>query len=219
MVRFSRVKKLDGVRSWSTPAGVTCPGSFNSDGSLVDPCKGCYAKGGNYRFPKVKQPREENHHDWKRPEWVADMVKQLDNDRYFRWFDSGDIYHPELARKILQVMELTNQWVKHWLPTRSHKMPKIRPILERMKELDNVSVRYSSDSIIGDYESHHGSTIIPTTETDDDNLTVCMAYANKDGVCDYCRKCWDKSIPVIAYVAHGRSMKALIEQKGIIAVT
>lgn len=214
MIRLSRVTKLDGVRSWSTPAGTTCPGSFNPDGSLVDACSGCYAKSGNYHRPNVKYPREENHQDWKRDGWVDDMVNELFYDRFFRWFDSGDIYHPEQARKILEVIRRTD-WVLHWLPTRSYKRPKIRPILEDINQLPNVAVRYSSDSVTGEYEPHHGSTIIPHPETDDPNLTVCEAYANKEGKCNRCIKCWDKSIPIIAYVAHGRSMKALIRRKGI----
>ena len=212
MVRFSRVNKLDGIRSWSTTAGVTCPGSFNSDGSLVDPCKGCYAKGGNYRFPNVKQPREENERDWKRRDWVSDMVKELDNDRYFRWFDSGDIKSAAQAAKILKVMKLT-PWVKHWLPTRSHKLSRIRPILEEMRQLPGVSLRYSSDSVMGEYEDHHGSTIIPTHETSDKALTVCTAYANKGNKCDGCRACWNKEIKTIAYPAHGASMLKLIKLK------
>ena len=205
MVRFSRVGKLDGIRSWSTPAGSTCPGSFNSDGSMVDPCKGCYAKFGRYHMPNVNEPREHNALDWKRAEWVADMVKELDNDRYFRWFDSGDIKSARQAEKILEVMKLT-PWVKHWLPTRSHKLPKILPVLEEMKKLSDVTVRYSSDSIHGDYEAHHGSTIIPTPDTNDDNLTVCKAYANKGKVCNGCRKCWNDDIKIIAYPAHGAKM-------------
>ena len=214
MIRLSQVTKLNGVSSWSTPAGKTCPGSFNSDGSLVDACTGCYAKIGNYHRPNVKQPREENHHDWKRDGWVDDMVDELYIHRLFRWFDSGDVYHPEQARKILEVIKRTD-WVLHWLPTRSHKRPKIRPILEEINQLPNVAVRYSSDSVIGEYDPYHGSTIIPHPETDDQNLTVCEAYANKGKCPKRCYKCWDKSIPVIAYVAHGRSMKALIRRKGI----
>ena len=209
MIRFSRVKKLDGIRSWSLPAGDSCPGSYKPDGSLIDPCKGCYAKGGNYHRPNVKQPRQENMVDWRRSDWVADMVKHLDHDRYFRWFDSGDVYHPELALKILKVMELT-WWVKHWLPTQSHTLPRIRTTLDKMSGLSNVRVRYSSDSINGEYEDEHGSVIIPTPETTDDTLTVCMAYANKDGVCDFCRKCWDKEVGIIAYPAHGSAMLRLI---------
>jgi hypothetical protein len=40
-------------------------------------------------------------------QWVDDMVSELDSDRYFRWFDSGDVYDIRLARKIYEVMKRT----------------------------------------------------------------------------------------------------------------
>lgn len=100
-IRISVTSKLDGIRSWSLQALDTCPGSLASPGVLVDACKGCYATTGNYRYPNVKAPRIENREDWQRLEWVDDMVKALDSDRYFRWFDSGDMYTLGLAEKIL----------------------------------------------------------------------------------------------------------------------
>ena len=111
-IRISVTSKLDGIRSWSLQALETCPGSWASPGELVDACKGCYATTGNYRYPNVKAPRLENREDWQRLEWVDDMVKALDSDRYFRWFDSGDVYTLALAEKILEVMKRT-PWVKH----------------------------------------------------------------------------------------------------------
>jgi hypothetical protein len=98
-IRLSKAGKMP-CRSWSLQALTTCPGSIGDKGTLVDACKGCYATGGNYRFPSVKQPRESNQKDWKRTDWVSDMVAELDNDRYFRWFDSGDVYSLKLAEKI-----------------------------------------------------------------------------------------------------------------------
>ena len=79
MIRLSKTSKLDGIRSWSLEALDTCPGSIEN-GELVDACKGCYATTGNYRFSNVKAPRLENKEDWKRLEWVDDMVKALDSD-------------------------------------------------------------------------------------------------------------------------------------------
>ena len=119
-IRLSKTSKLDGILSWSLQALETCPASKKPDGSLVDACKGCYATTGNYNYPNVKAPRIENREDWQRSEWVNDMVKALDSSRYFRWFDSGDMYSVDLAEKIYQVMSLT-PWVKHWLPTRMLK--------------------------------------------------------------------------------------------------
>lgn len=207
MIRLSKASKMP-CRSWSLEALTTCPASKKSNGELVDACKGCYATTGNYRFPNVKAPRLENQKDWKRSEWVADMVQQLDNDRYFRWFDSGDMYSLRLAVKIYEVMKFT-PWVKHWIPTRMHKFAKFKTIIEHMKALPNVSVRLSSDSVTGEYEAHHGSTIIPEGNTIPEGVSACHAYEN-NGKCGTCRKCWDKSIPVIGYIAHGKKMQKVI---------
>lgn len=204
MIRLSTTSKLDGIKSWSLEAGITCPGAIGADA-----CKGCYAMGGNYRYPNVKAPRQHNRLDWTRDEWVTDMVRALENERYFRWFDSGDMYSRKLADKIYQVMTLT-PWVKHWLPTRMGKFPKFAPIIARMAALDNVAVRFSSDSIRGEYTPGlHGSTIIPHADEVPHGVTQCHAYAN-DGKCNGCRTCWDKSVPVIGYVAHGRTMIKLV---------
>jgi hypothetical protein len=214
MIKISKTLKLDGIKSWSLQALDTCPGSLNGDGTLVDACSGCYATTGNYRFPNVKAPRLHNREDWQRLEWIDDMVKALNNDRYFRWFDSGDMYALGLAEKIYQVMKLT-PWVKHWLPTRMHKFPKYRRVLSSMMALDNVSVRFSSDSVIGEYVAGlHGAVIVPTANDVTDKMTLCRAYEN-NGMCSGCRACWDKSIDVIAYPAHGVKMAKVIKIKSI----
>jgi hypothetical protein len=212
MIRISTTSKLDGVRSWSLQARETCPGSFGSDGELVPACVGCYAVGGNYRYPNVKEPRIENREDWKRPEWVADMVAALRNDRFFRWFDSGDMYALALAEKIYQVME-ANPDVRHWLPTRMHKFPKFADVIKRMQALPNVMVRPSSDSVTGEYvPGIHGSTIVPAIDQVPTGATLCHAATNA-GKCGACRACYDKSVAVVAYVAHGRSMMKVIREQ------
>lgn len=212
MLRISTTSKLDGVRSWSLQARETCPGSFGSDGELVPACRGCYAVGGNYRYPNVKAPRVENREDWKRPEWVGDMVAALRNDRFFRWFDSGDMYALPLAEKIYQVMEATPD-VRHWLPTRMHKFPKFADVLARMQALPNVMVRPSSDSVTGEFvPGIHGSTIVPGIDQVPEGATLCHA-ANNAGKCGPCRACYSKDISVVAYVAHGRSMSKVIREQ------
>ena len=214
MVKISKTSKLDGIKSWSLQALDTCPGSLNGDGSLVDACSGCYATTGNYRFPNVKAPRLHNRQDWERLEWCDDMVKALDNERYFRFFDSGDMYALGLAEKILEVMRRA-PWVKFWLPTRMHKFPKFRRVLQDMQRLDNVSVRFSSDSVVGEYvEGLHGSVIVPTAADASDSMKLCEAYAH-GGTCNGCRACWDKSVSVIAYPAHGVKMSKIIKIKQI----
>lgn len=204
--KFSKAGKMP-CRSWSLEAQTTCPGSIDPDTKkLVPACQGCYATDGNYRFKNVKAPRLHNRDDWKSADWIDAMVSALDNDRYFRLFDSGDFYHHKLAEKWLSVMEQT-PWVKYWVPTRSYKIPRIAKILVKMAALPNVVVRYSSDSVRGEFEQHHGSTIIGEDQIGHiDGVTVCHAYSN-DGKCGTCRSCWNKDINTIAYVQHGRKMK------------
>ena len=211
-IRISVTSKLDGIRSWSLQALDTCPASKNADGSLVDACAGCYATTGNYNYPNVKAPRAENKLDWQRIEWADDMVKALDSDRYFRWFDSGDMYALPLAEKMLEVMKRT-PWVKHWLPTRMYKFPKFRGVLAEMQALPNVSVRFSSDSVQGKYiKGTHGSVIVPTPDDVQEGMTLCKAYDN-GGKCSGCRACYDKAVSVIAYPAHGKKMSKVIRLK------
>jgi hypothetical protein len=208
-MKISVTSKLDGIRSWSLQALDTCPGSIASPGELVDACKGCYATTGNYVFANVKAPRAHNKEDWQRLEWVDDMVAELNKDRFFRWFDSGDMYALGLAEKMLEVMRRT-PWVKHWLPTRMHKFPKFALVLQAMAALPNVSVRFSSDSVTGKYTKKlHGSVIIPTAEDVKKGMTLCRAYENA-GKCSGCRACYDKTVKVIAYPAHGVSMHKVI---------
>jgi Gene product 88 len=208
-IKLSKTSKLDGIMSWSLQALDTCPGSKAANGQLVDACRGCYATTGNYRFKNVKAPREFNREDWQRGEWVNDMIQALDSSRYFRWFDSGDMYALELAEKMLQVMEAT-PWVKHWLPTRMHKFAKFAKVIAAMEALPNVVVRRSSDSVSGQVVTGAtSSTIISNSKQLPSGATLCRAYEH-NGTCNGCRACYDKATQVIAYMAHGKSMAKVI---------
>lgn len=203
--RFSKPSKMP-CRSWSLQALDTCPASKKADGELVDACKGCYATTGFYAMGSVKAPREHNREDWKHSDWVDVMVAELDNDRYFRWFDSGDLYSLALAEKVLEVMRRT-PWCNHWLPTRMHKFEKFAPVLAKMQALPNVVVRLSSDSVTGEtvQGAATSSTIIPTVSHSLPSMAVCEAY-DRGGKCATCRLCWSKDVAVVAYPAHGKKM-------------
>jgi hypothetical protein len=207
MVKLSKTSKL-GTFSWSLQALETCPGSVGADGQLVAACSGCYATTGMYNFPGVKAPRAANKEDWQRDEWVTDMVAALKKQTHFRWFDSGDMYSIGLAEKMLAVMTATPN-TKHWLPTRMYKFPKFHAVLAAMQALPNVMVRYSSDSVDGTFGAGHGSTIIPAGAPVPAGVTVCTA-PEQGGKCLSCRACYDKSVAVIGYVAHGKKMAKVI---------
>ena len=211
MLKLSKASKMP-CKSWSLQALETCPASKNKDGSLVDACKGCYATTGNYRFPNVKAPREHNREDWKREEFVSDFVQELDTERYFRWFDSGDMYDLRLAKKILEIMQAT-PWVNHWLPTRMHKFSKFAGVIAQMEALPNVVVRLSSDSINGETISGATtSTICHSAENAPEGATVCEAYT-RGGKCGTCRACFSKDVSVVAYPAHGAKLLKMIKVK------
>lgn len=210
-VKLSKVSKLDGIMSWSLPAKTTCPGSKDASGETVASCKACYARRGRYLFGPAGKTREHNRKDWKRNDWVKDLVFALDNMRYFRWFDSGDIYHPVLAKKIYEVMKQT-PWIRHWLPTLSYGVPKIKPWIDKMEQLPNVVVRKSSGSVCGEFDpKHKTSSTIVADERDikgHSKVKVCSA-SQTGGQCAGCRACFDKDVKTIAYPLHtsGRRKK------------
>ena len=202
MVKIGKTSKMPGG-SWGLPAGSTCPGARDADGEVVPVCKACYAKTGNYTYPISRAAKEFNRKDWRRDEWVGEMIAELAMESYFRWFDSGDLYHAELGHKILAVIRGTPH-VRHWIPTRSHVVPRLRAVLELIRLEPNAVVRYSSPSIHGEYEAEHGSTVIPFADWPTD-ARVCPS-SRQDGKCGTCRACWDRLVPVIAYVGHGLVM-------------
>jgi hypothetical protein len=209
MLKLSKASKMP-CKSWSLEALVTCPASKNKDGSLVDACKGCYATTGNYRFPNVKAPRAHNKEDWKRESFVFEFVQELDTERYFRWFDSGDMYDLRLANKILEIMQST-PWVNHWLPTRMHKFEKFAEVIAQMEALPNVVVRKSSDSVTGGViEGLTTSTIAPDAASAPEGAKVCEAYT-RGGKCGTCRLCWSKDVALVAYPAHGAKMLKVVK--------
>lgn len=199
-------------KSWSLPALETCPGSRDKRGELVEVCQGCYATTGMYHLPKVRFSREHNRHDWKRPEWADDMVAAIGKDPYFRWFDSGDVFHPKLAKKIREVIMRTPN-TQHWLPTRCYKIEGIKAYLASIKKMKNACVRYSADKI-GKFNKRHGSVVYDgDCDTDvPEGVTVCEAKT-RGNTCGDCRNCWDKTIKVIGYPVQGVNMRNAIDRR------
>lgn len=200
-VHLSKTSKLDGVKSWSLLAKKTCPGSKNAS-----VCNGCYALGGFYNMPTVIQPRVENQKNWKLASWVDEMVAALKNERFFRWFDSGDIYKLELAEKILAVCERT-PWVNHWIPTQSWDIEKFQPILRKIDALPNVVIRASAKHVDRPVDSFPNSSVVLSghNKASELNVTICHSF-NNAGKCGSCRACYDKTVKIIGYVQHGKTM-------------
>jgi hypothetical protein len=93
-----------------------------------------------------------------------------------------------------------------------YKFEKFRAVIDQMQGLPNVSVRFSSDSVSGEYGPEHGSVIYNPENPAPAGTTPCRAYENA-GKCNGCRACWDKSVQTIAYPAHGRVMLSQIRKR------
>jgi hypothetical protein len=209
MNKLSKTSKLDNIMSWSLQALETCQGSIGADGELVPACAGCYATQGTYNFPGTKKVRFDNKQAWQDDAWVDTMVGALKKQKYFRWFDSGDMYSIALALKMYAVMVRTPH-VKHWLPTRMHKFAKYQQVLTKMAALPNVMVRPSSDAVDGTFTAGvHGSTILPEGMAVPAGVKVCTAPTT-NGKCSGCRACYSKDVAVVGYIAHGRKMAKVI---------
>jgi len=214
MPKISKTSKMQitgkKVGSWSLPAGNSCPGAKGAE-----VCEGCYAKKGMYRFPVVKNVREYNKQDYHKDDWVDRMVREVNKFDYFRWFDSGDIETPELARKITKVVVLTKK-VKHWIPTRSDKLNKIEGAYREAPANSlfglhmqfNAVVRPSADFIGLNNNERPGvnSFVINNTTADlfeakKQGIYVCpVGISPNQKSCDTCTKCYTDE--KVAYVLH-----------------
>lgn len=114
--------------------GLICPG-YHAAGA----CGYCYAQQGNYGTVSSVMASEcrsayviyllINHYD-ALIQMMVDMVwyQTVKRDVFrFRWFDSGDVNTPQMARMIVDVVNELNRRcdrlgfdrIQHWLPTRS----------------------------------------------------------------------------------------------------
>jgi hypothetical protein len=118
------------------------------------------------------------------------------------------MYDLSLANKILAVMKAT-PWCKHWLPTRMHKFIKFQHTIDAMMSLDNVVVRFSSDSVTGEIINGQTTSTI-FSDTVPEGALECKAYQH-EGKCNGCRACYNKDVKVIAYKAHGVKMAKVIK--------
>ena len=203
--KLSHTSKLP-CPSWSLPAWHTCPGAKGVDGKPVEACTKCYALQGRYLFPNVRESRDYNRKSWQRSGWVDEMIELIKPHSYFRWFDSGDIYNKRLAQKILVVCASTPA-TRHWIPTRSWKIPALESTLAALNDLGNVVVRSSEDKIdygLWNVRNSHRSMIITDPDSYEPGYgrVLCTAY-RRQGKCGPCRACWSKRVHTIQYPIHG----------------
>lgn len=158
-------------------------------------CSACYARRGRYLLTNVQEKLEERYRGLFHPLWTPAMVFLIRwyADRYFRWFDSGDLQGTNHLRNICTVAAHTPD-VRHWLPTREARI--VRAVGEFP---ENLTVRLSAQTIDGEPPPH---TTTSRVTTGDAGESFDCPSRKQGNVCGDCRACWDPAIKDVAYRLH-----------------
>jgi len=203
MIKLSKTSKMP-CKSFALPAGKkTCIGMIDTDGKIKAVCSKCYGLKGSYSWRTAKALREHNLNETLNnlEGFKVDMIKLLTKEKsdYFRWFDSGDVYDNDLLFAIYEICKNT-PIIDHWIPTKARELLD-QDLWAKLESLNNVTIRYSSPSINGYYQSIHGSTVIQKGQEVDETKVFKCPVVNERKKCDDCRACWN-SDKVIAYTYH-----------------
>lgn len=180
-------------------------------------CSECYANARRYTWRDLRRALSRRLRQLRRQPagpWVAAMVRLLDAQRWFRWFDSGDLQSVEHLRRIVRVAELT-PWCAHWLPTR--EVATVRAFVRAGGRFPaNLVVRLSATWIDGPPPAVspelYAAGVRTSTVHDKRPPTgfACEAAAPIPGrpgkhyqpSCDRCRACWDRATENSSYPLH-----------------
>ena len=168
-------------------------------------CSKCYAQKGNYvRFPKIKEAQDARlkaFNNLSTEVWSAAMIKLIDKEEYFRWFDSGDLQSAKMLLAIFKVVRATPK-TKHWLATREQKFVADALKVEDIPE--NLVIRISADFIDKAPTNNvtEWSSMVHSKSTVDESVAFDCPSRFQDGKCGSCRACWDPSVKNVSYKAH-----------------
>ena len=198
---LSDTSKMPG-KSYGLPTEHCITGSILAKipGSI---CNDCYAMKGFYRaFSYAVVPAQ--HRRLKaannEPQWVEAMVKSLQNERWFRWFDSGDLQSVKMLKDIFEICRRT-PWCNHWLATRERSF--VRETLIDSDVPSNLVIRVSATF-----------ADVPVKELGLEGVNYSNVHKNsppqgyacpaslQNGKCDTCRACWSKDVKTVSYKHH-----------------
>jgi hypothetical protein len=166
-------------------------------------CSTCYAQKGMYTlFKQVKRSQDVRleRFDADRAGWVAAMIKLLEKESFFRWFDSGDLQSVEMLAAIVDVVRATPH-VQHWLATRERAF--VKAWLAAGNEWpSNVVCRISATM----FDEIPANRLTPWSSMAHKNTPNAAAWncpaPSQGGSCGECRACWSQSVPLVTYHAH-----------------
>lgn len=207
---LGRASKMPG-RSWGISAYDCRRGAelAQVEGTV---CSKCYAKRGNYGTSTVQDCQKRRLAAVDHPRWVDAFVYLLRcyDERYFRWFDSGDLQSPEHLAKIVAICRRTPR-CSHWIPT--HEPGIVREFLAGGGKLPgNLVIRISAD-YIEDRPTDvpagcNTSTVhkfkgepVPAATGNPKHSIECKAY-ERGHHCGPCRACWSPDVANVSYPKH-----------------
>ena len=200
---LSRTTKMP-CHSWGLPASTckTGAGLATLEGTV---CTDCYARKGNYAWPRVQQANQRRYQHATYPAWedaMATLIRwqaEKNEQPYFRWFDTGDLQSSSMLDSIANVAHNTPE-IQHWLPTKEHRM--VRDYLTRQLPPPNLTLRLSAHYVDGEPPRLLGS---PTSTVHRFEAPVgysCSAYKTQPTRCGDCRSCWDRLVRNVSYPYH-----------------
>lgn len=166
-------------------------------------CNKCYAKKGFYsHFASVVVPAQTRRliaaND--EPRWIEAMVRSLQDQRWFRWFDSGDLQSSKMLQDIFEVARQT-PWCKHWVATRERAL--VRETLIHSDVPDNLVIRVSATfPDIPVREMDLAGVNYANVHQDAEPVGYACPAIAQGGKCDTCRTCWDKNVKTVSYHIH-----------------
>lgn len=173
-------------------------GVLRKQGGTV--CELCYAHKGMYVFPVVKQAQARRlaivlRDPW---EWSVNMslllhrlyARKSEEDRFFRWHDSGDLQSAEHFQAIIAIAHALPR-VRFWLPSKEYAI--VRAVTDIP---DNLRIRLSAPVVGMLSRGLYGSTVDVHSEGHQ-----CPAPL-QGGECGHCRACWDPAVETVNYHLH-----------------
>jgi hypothetical protein len=219
---LSKTTKMPG-HSWNILASACKLGSKLREipGST---CWSCYAFRGHYNYPIVKKALTRRLENITHPKWVEAMTYLIDlcskgkyietsgqhrykqKERFFRFFDSGDLQSVDHLTKIVEVVKNLPK-VKFWLPTREYSICKnYHNIYGEFPS--NLVIRLSGHIVDGPnpikLAKQLGCTVsgVHTHKKENEVIGLICHAKDRGNKCGNCRACWNPKIESISYRKH-----------------
>jgi len=172
--------KLGVLPSFSLPALKTCPGKTEFCSRL------CYGLRGRFTRKRMREIYQSNLEASKQADFVERIVYGIlkTGAEAFRLHVVGDFYSVEYVEKWLEIAGRLPS-VKFFGSTRSWRVPELRDIMERFRDLPNVHLRASLDFSHLDKPSDSGRVWSIEGKGD-----PCPHDYSSVENCIACKKCW-----------------------------